>query len=129
MLISILLLCSLLFFLLPYADKNDFFNENTSPHLDKMIKYLVLSIPFVAGYIIFFLTYIERIDFIRSLNYPLLVFNVYFGVVLCLLSFGGALMWVIIPSVLIPLLSLPASLIYGVMKDIQYIKKYIYPLR
>jgi hypothetical protein len=120
---SILLVLYLIFFLVPFAENNEMFSENESPQFAFAIKYFFLSTPIVVGYILFFLTNFNRIVFLRSVNYPLFVFNGYLGVVLCILVVGGAILWLVIPTLLIPLLVLPGSFIYGVTKDIQNYKK------
>lgn len=121
--ISLLILLYLCFYLVPYADHNGFFNENETPDNNKVSTYVMLSAPIVIGYVVYTLIYCKKIKIIKSLNYPLIVTNVYLGSVLCLLSFGGAILWVVMPTLLFPLAALPTSFIFGLIKDIQYIKK------
>jgi hypothetical protein len=120
--VSAIVIVYLWFFLLPYADKHGFFNENDSPDLRQMHIYLWLSAPIVISYILFVLVSLNKIKFLLSLNYPLLIFNIYAGIILVIISIGGAILWFVMPSVLIFILILPISLVYGLVRDIKYIR-------
>lgn len=123
LLISLMVTLYLLFFLIPYADKNGFFNENDSPEQGKIIIYFLLSTPIMLGYVVFALWKIKNIVFLKSLNYPLFIFNTYIGFFICAISLGAAILWLMVATIFIPLLALPASFIFGLVKDIQYLRK------
>lgn len=121
--ISLTIFLYLLFFLIPYADKHGFFNENSFPQQEKKLLYFFLSTPIIIGYIVYAFMSIKKIIYLKSLNYPLLVFNVYFGSAICLLALGGAILWLMLLTFFIPVVFLPVSLIIGVVKDIKYFGK------
>ncbi|KRE44277.1 hypothetical protein ASG85_33085 [Paenibacillus sp. Soil724D2] len=110
----------LIFFIVPYADKNGFFNENNVPNYEEVKKYIFLCIPVVIGYILFSSIYIRKTSFLKSLIYPLFIANIYLGFWLSLLAMGGAILWLMIPTIIFPIIALPISFHKGRMKDIQY---------
>ena len=110
----------LIIFVIPYADIHNFFNENEIPNHKEIIKYSLLCFPVVIGYFLFGIIYIRRTTFLMCLNYPLFIINIYIGFWLCLLVEGGAILWVAIPSLIIPIIVLPISFYKGLLKDIQF---------
>ncbi|MDF2923500.1 MAG: hypothetical protein K0R57_2414 [Paenibacillaceae bacterium] len=117
------ILLYLLLYLVPYAEKTGFFSENETPDKSQQSLYLIRSAPIVLGYVICALIYWKRVVFPKCIIYPLGIANVYTGTVLCLLYAGGTILWFILPSVVLPLLILPVSFIYGLVKDIQYVRR------
>ncbi|BFT72634.1 hypothetical protein PAENIP36_40760 [Paenibacillus sp. P36] len=108
------------FFIVPYADKNGFFNENEIPNKEEAIKYILLCVPILITYILFFTIIIRKTTFLRSLNYPLFIVNVYFGFWFSLLTEGGAILWLMIPTLIFLIIVLPISLYRGMKKDSNY---------
>ena len=102
---------------MPYADKKGFFNENETPNHEEVIKYILLCIPILIGYILFATIYIRKTTFLRSFNYPLFIVNIYFGFWFSMLAEGGAILWLMIPTLIFLIIALPVSFYKGIKKD------------
>ncbi|WP_152619542.1 hypothetical protein [Cohnella kolymensis] len=113
----------MIFVLAPFAEKKGFLNENELPQQEEVIKYILLCLPVVISYIVLASIYIRKITFLRSLNYPFYIANIYIGLCLSIIVMGGAILWVMIPTIIIPLLALPVSFFTGLIKDIKYLNK------
>ncbi|TFE19176.1 hypothetical protein [Cohnella luojiensis] len=113
----------MLFLLVPYADSQGFFSENDTPSSSEIIAYVPRYLP-AAICIAFSSTFISKSTFLQSLNYPLLIANIFIGICLGLIIIGGAILWLMIPASLIPIIAIPISFIWGLRKDIQFLKKY-----
>lgn len=110
----------LFFFIVPYANKKGFFNENETPTNEEAIKYSLLCIPILIGYILFVAIFVRKTTFLRSFNYPLILVNIYFGFWFSLLAEGGAILWLMIPTLIFLIIALPISLYKGIKKDSEY---------
>ncbi|MNN01766.1 hypothetical protein D3C81_1143940 [compost metagenome] len=121
--ISMCILLYLIFFLIPYADDHGFFNENLVPEGREKLLYSLLSIPFLILYGIYVLVSIKKITFLKSIIYPMLIINGYFGLFMCLFRYGGAAVWLMVFTIIIPIVLIPISLVIGIIKDKDYIRR------
>jgi len=121
--ISIIVLLYLIFFLVPYAEKHGFLNESLIPQQNEKLIYNHLSIPILSLYSIYTLKTLKKITFLKSLIYPLLIVIGYLGLFMCLISEGGAVLWLMVITIIIPIVLIPISLVIGIRKDINYFRK------
>lgn len=119
---SLLFVLYFLLIVLPFADKYGFFNENKSPQQNKVAIYYLLTTPIFLTYIWFVIVNFKNILFLKSLNYPLIFLNMFFGLFASLMAFGGTVLWLIIIAIPILFIGLLISLLVGVSKDINYLK-------
>ncbi|MDQ0090327.1 membrane-associated HD superfamily phosphohydrolase [Paenibacillus anaericanus] len=122
LLISMIVLLYIFYVIVPYADNKDFFNENEIPNKTEAFKYTIICVPILIGYVVFVLFYIRKITFLVSLNYPLIVINLYMGAFLSLLIMGGAILWLMVFTSIFALGALLLLFINGIYKDYKYIK-------
>lgn len=125
--ISLLFVLYFLLIVLPFAEQYGFFNENISPQQKKVVIYYFLTIPIFIAYVWFVIVNFKNILFLKSLNYPAIVLNLFFGSFALLMAFGGTVLWLMIIGIPILFIGLLISFIIGVIKDINYfnINKYI----
>ena len=83
------------------------------------MKYLFLSLPVFISYSIFVYFFLHKVTHIRFMIFPLVIFNIYCGFWLCLISIGGAILWAMIPTIIFLLVALVFSFINGLLKDIK----------
>ena len=120
---SLVVFLYLIFVIAPYANKNGFFNENGIPNQVDITKYKIMLYPVIIGYTILASIYVNKISFFKSLSVPLYLSNIYVGFCLCLIEAGGALLWIMVPTIIFPIIAIPVSFINGFIKDYKYIKK------
>lgn len=121
--VSILLLLYFVLFLIPYADAHNFLQENLIPDDGEKLVYGFLSIPVMVIYLIYIIVFMNKVVFLRSIFYPLVIVNVYFGTFLCLIRAGGAVLWLMVFTILIPAVLVPLFFIFGLISDIRYYRK------
>ena len=107
----------------PVAEKYGLLNETTAPQADARLIYFLLSTPVYIAYIVFVCVNCKKITFPKSLIYPVIVFCLYVGLFACLLVFGGPILWLMVFSILIPVICIPISFIIGLVLDIRRRKK------
>lgn len=122
LLASMIIAGYLFFIIVPYAEMHGFLNENEQPRHEEAIKYKLLLYPFMISYSILASIYIHKITFFRTISYPLYIANIYFGLCLFMIEGGGAALWLILPTLIFPIIALPISFLNGVMDDYKYIK-------
>lgn len=105
---------------LPLADNLGIFSENNSPQSIMAFLYFLLTTPIFLLYIWFLSVNFRKIVFLKSINYPAIIFNLFFCGFICLLVFGGAVLWLAVIAVPIFLILLIISLIVGAVNDIKY---------
>lgn len=121
--ISILLLLYFALFLIPYADAHQFLHENLIPNDDERFIYGLLSIPVMVLYVIYIVVFIRKVTFLRSITYPLIIVNVYFGIFLCLIREGGAILWLMVLTIIIPIALVLLCFIAGLVSDTRYCRR------
>lgn len=93
MLLSLAVLFYFLYVVVPFADRRGFFSEHDTPSRPEVIKYILLCFPIISVYLWFIIHHFHKITFLFSLNYPLILINMFLGVFLLLLVMGGAILW------------------------------------
>lgn len=121
--ISILLLLYFILFLVPYAEAHGFLHENLIPDDNEKFAYGLLSIPVMLLYLIYIILSERKVTFLKSILYPLIIVNVYFGIFLCLIRAGGTVLWLMVFTILIPIVLVPLFFIFGLISDVQYYRK------
>ena len=111
------------FLLWPFAEKFGLLNETTAPQADMRLIYFLLSTPVYIFYIVFICINCRKITFPKCLIYPVIVFCLYVGLFACLLVFGGPILWLMVFSIIIPIIAIPISFIIGLVLDIRRRKK------
>ncbi|NOJ72191.1 hypothetical protein [Paenibacillus alvei] len=125
LLMSLLVTMYMIFFLFPYADQNKFFSVNGMPGSGKVMEYNLFSYPVIIGYFIVVSIFLRKTTFLRFLNYPLFVANIYLG--LCFLALskkGFGMIGIVYMTILFPIVALPVSLLLGIKKDKRYLNKH-----
>jgi len=120
---TILTLLYILFVLIPYANKEGFFNEAVIPSGSEKFYYGLLSIPVLSLYAIYIINNLNKITFPKSIIYPLLIITGYIGLFMCLIIEGGAVLWLMIFTIIIPIILVPVCFIIGIKRDVDYLKK------
>ncbi|QNK55150.1 hypothetical protein [Paenibacillus sp. PAMC21692] len=120
---SIFILLYLILFLIPYANDHGFFNENIIPEGKEKLIYSLLSIPILILYSIYAIISIKKIKFLKCINYPLLIIVGYLGLFMCLIRDGGAVLWLMVLTIIIPIVLIPISMVIGINKDINYFRR------
>jgi len=108
---------------MPYAEDHGFLNESQIPQKNEKTIYNLLSIPIMILYSIYALKALKKITFLKSLIYPLFIVIGYLGLFMCLISEGGAVLWLMVLTIIIPIVLIPISLVIGIKKDINYFRK------
>lgn len=81
-----------------------------------------MTTPIFIGHVWFIIVNFKKILFLKSLNYPVIILNLFFGFFAFLMALGGAVLWLMVISIPILFIGLPIGLIMGVIKDINYLK-------
>lgn len=121
--ISILLLLYFILFLVPYAEVHGFLHENLIPDDKEKFIYSLLSIPIMLIYLIYIILPKRKVIFLKSILYPLIIINVYLGIFLCLICAGGAALWLMVFTILIPIVLVPLFFIFGLISDVRYYRR------
>lgn len=121
--ISILFLLYFILFLVPYAEAHGFLHENLIPDDKEKFIYSLLSIPIMLIYLIYIILPKRKVIFLKSILYPLIIINVYFGFFLCLICAGGAALWLMVFTILIPIVLVPLFFIFGLISDVRYYRR------
>jgi hypothetical protein len=83
-----------------------------------------MTTPILSGYLIFVIRNLKKITFLYCINYPLIIFNLYVLSFICFsVVTGGAIFWLMISTIFIPLILIPVSFVVGLIKDIKSRKK------
>ncbi|BFH60463.1 hypothetical protein [Paenibacillus azoreducens] len=124
LIVSIIITAYFFLVVIPYGNKYDFFSEGLDPKADKVPYYFLMTTPILIGYVVFVARSIKKVAYLCCLNYPLIIFNIYFFSFICLSAeTGGAVLWLMIFTILIPLILIPISFIAGLIKDIKYLRR------
>jgi hypothetical protein len=123
LIISIIILMYLIFFLVPYAEDHGFFNESLIAEGREKLIYSLLSIPILILYSIYAIISFKKITFLKSIIYPLLIIVGYLGLFMCLVREGGAVLWLMVLTIIIPIVLIPLSIVIGIRKDIDYFRR------
>nr|UWI48899.1 hypothetical protein NZ312_12360 [Clostridioides difficile] len=123
--LGISILAILYFFVIvsPFIEMHSLFSENTIPLKATKISYFCLTTPVFIAYTGLILYYFRRITFLKCINYPLIITNIYFGTFACLMVFGGSVLWMMVATFFFFILSLFGSFFVGIFKDIHYFKR------
>lgn len=121
--ISIFILLYLILFLVPYAEDHGFLNESIIPEGREKLIYTLLSIPIMILYSIYAIISFKKITFLKSIIYPLLIMVGYLGLFMCLIRDGGAVLWLMVLTIIIPIVLIPLSIVIGIKKDIDYFRR------
>lgn len=121
--VSVLILLYFVLFLVPYARSHVFLNGNLTPDDHERFIYGLLSIPVMLLYLIYILLAERKVTFLRSIFYPLIIVNLYFGIFLCLIRSGGTVLWLMAFTIMIPIVVVPLLFILGLVWDIRYYRK------
>ena len=121
---SVALLLYTIFIVVPFADKYNFFNENTSPQADKILIYFLFTTPVFIVYIVYVIFHFRRTVFLTSISYPVIVFNLHSGFYACILVQGGAVLWYMLVSIPILIIAILISFGIGIARDVNYYMKY-----
>lgn len=123
--LGISILAILYFFVIvsPFIEIHSLLSENTIPSKATKISYFCLTTPIFIAYTGIILYYFRRITFLKCINYPLIITNVYFGTFACLMVFGGSVLWLMVATFFFFVLSFFGSFFVGIFKDIHYFRK------
>ncbi|MDB0438514.1 hypothetical protein C4R89_03050 [Clostridioides difficile] len=123
--LGISILAILYFFVIvsPFIEMHSLLSENTIPSKATKISYFCLTTPIFIAYTGIILYYFRRITFLKCINYPLIITNVYFGTFACLMVFGGSVLWLMVATFFFFVLSFFGSFFVGIFKDIHYFRK------
>lgn len=121
--VSVLILLYFVLFLVPYAKSHGFLNENLTPDDNERFVYGLLSIPTMVLYAIYIILAERKVTFPRSIVYPLIIINLYLGAFLCLIRAGGAVLWLMVFTIMIPIVLVPLLFILGLVWDIRYYRR------
>jgi hypothetical protein len=117
---SIVIIIYIFYVVVPFGDRYDFFNEGIGPQEDKVLSYFFMTVPILTGYLIFLIKNMKKVTFLRCINYPLIIFNLYFLSFICFsVVTGGAIFWLMIFTFFIPLILIPFSFVAGLIKDLK----------
>lgn len=121
--ISILAILYFFVIVFPFIEIHSLLSENTIPSKATKISYFCLTTPIFIAYTGIILYYFRRITFLKCINYPLIITNVYFGTFACLMVFGGSVLWLMVATFFFFVLSFFGSFFVGIFKDIHYFIK------
>lgn len=121
--ISILAILYFFVIVFPFIEIHSLLSENTIPSKATKISYFCLTTPIFIAYTGIILYYFRRITFLKCINYPLIITNVYFGTFACLMVFGGSVLWLMVATFFFFVLSFFGSFFVGIFKDIHYFRK------
>ncbi|MCR8632083.1 hypothetical protein [Paenibacillus radicis (ex Xue et al. 2023)] len=121
--VSIVIVLYLIFVVIPYGEQYHFFSEGGDPQEDKILPYFLMTTPILTGYLILVVINFKKVIYLCCLNYPLIIFNIYVFSFMCFSVIGGAVLWLMVFTALIPLILVPVSFVLGLIKDIKYSKK------
>lgn len=123
--LGISILAILYFFVIvsPFIEMHSLLSENTIPLKATKISYFCLTTPVFIAYTGLILYYFRRITFLKCINYPLIITNIYFGTFACLMVFGGSVLWMMVATFFFFILSLFGSFFVGIFKDIHYFRR------
>lgn len=121
--VSMLILLYFILFLVPYARSHGFLNGNLTPDDNEGFIYGLLSFPVMLLYLIYIILAERKITFLRSIFYPLIIINLYFGIFLCLIRSGGTVLWLMVFTIMIPIVLVPLLFILGLVWDIRYCRQ------
>lgn len=122
--VSLLAVLYMIYVLAPFAENHGFLSENELPPFKDRIRYIFLLTPLIVGYSLFLVKYLRKITFMKCIVYPLSIVNLFIGFYLSVILMGGAILWLMIPSIIAPIIALPISFIVGLIKDIQFLKRH-----
>jgi hypothetical protein len=113
--ISIAVLAYSLLFVGPFCNEHHFLDDNTGPDGSKTFMYFVMTTPVLIAYTIYAITHIGKTMYSKPLNYPLTLLNIYILVFLCLAVKGGVVEWLFVAAGPFLFISLPTSVIFGII--------------
>lgn len=94
LLFSCLIALYFITFAVPFVDNHGFFIKNYPPQSNLIMPYFLLTVPLFIIYIWFLFVNFRKIAFLKSLNYSIMIVNIFFGIFICLLIFGGGVLWI-----------------------------------
>lgn len=111
------LLLYLFFVAVPYADRIGLLSEGGMPTVS-LVPYFMMTVPVMLVYLVYLVRRLFKTSRLRVALYPLAVANLYFGVFFCaLLVYGGTILWLMIPTLLLPAVLIPVTCIAGFILD------------
>lgn len=74
-------------------------------------------------YLIYIILPKRKVTSPESILYPLIIINVYLGIFLCLICAGEAALWLMVFTILIPIVLVPLFFIFGLISDVRYYRR------
>lgn len=112
-----------LFLIMPFTVKYHFVSEYTSPPPDKILLYFLMTVPVFSVYVVFMSMNIKKMGFLKTLNYPLIIFSLFSGFFYCLLILGKTMMFTMLFLTPVFLISIGISFVLGILMDFYDYKK------
>ncbi|MCL2141119.1 MAG: zinc ribbon domain-containing protein [Dehalococcoidia bacterium] len=103
----------------PFANRYGFFSGASSPPADRTTLYFLMTTPIFIAYIILVIFNLFRLESLRSIVFPLIVFSLYSGFFGSLMVMGGTILWLAVFGFPLFFVALIASVIIGVVMDIR----------
>lgn len=119
---SLILALYFLIVMLPFGEKCGIFSENNLTQSYLLLAYFILTTPIFLIYLAFLFYNFNTITFLKSINYSIITFNIFFGSFVCLSVLGGAILWFALFAFPAFFIVLILSFIIGIIKDIKYFK-------
>lgn len=117
---SIAFILYIFYFVFPFAEAYDFFNETISPQEDKVFPFFMMTIVVFIIYLIGVFWTFRKVKFLNSINFPLVLTAIFIGVFTSLMAYGGAILWLALFSFPIFIVVLIGSFSVSILFDIRY---------
>ena len=122
-LVSILLSCYFIFFIMPFGGYLDIGDISYSATIFDKIKYSLFIIPFIIWYFIIILDTLKKIKFVRIIVYPTILILLWLCMFMCMTIFGyeKILLYFFSSCYILPILMVITE-IYAIIQDIKTFK-------